>query len=130
MADHPIFADDLQEIVESFVIETHEIFEELDNDLLQLEQRPDDQELIDTIFRAVHTIKGTSGFLSLEQLSFLTHHFEDVLNKLRRSEIDFHASMMDVMFAAFDEMKVLLQQVIDQQLEALDLDLLVGQLKR
>jgi len=129
MADHPIFADDLREIVESFVIETHEIFEELDNDLLQLEQRPDDQELIDTIFRAVHTIKGTSGFLSLDQLSYLTHHFEDVLNKLRRSEIDFHASMMDVMFAAFDEMKVLLQQVIDEQLVALDLDEIVEQLK-
>ena len=129
MTDHPIFADDIKEIVESFVVETHEIFEELDNDLLQLEQRPDDRELIDTIFRAVHTVKGTSGFLSLEQLSFLTHHFEDVLNKLRRSEIDFHASMMDVMFAAFDEMKVLLQQVIDRQLVTLDLDALVGQLK-
>ena len=76
MADHPIFADDLREIVESCVIETHAIFEELDNDLLQLQQRPDDKELVGAIFRAVHTIKGTSGFLSLEQLSFLTHHFE------------------------------------------------------
>ena len=129
MPDHPIFADDMKEIVESFIVETHEIFEELDNDLLQLEQHPDDRELIDAIFRAVHTVKGTSGFLSLEQLSFLTHHFEDVLNKLRRSEIDFHTSMMDVMFAAFDQMKVLAQQVIDQRLEALDLDGLVGQLK-
>ena len=129
MADHPIFADDMKEIVDSFIVETHELFEELDNDLLQLEQHPDDTELVNTIFRAVHTVKGTSGFLSLEQLSFLTHHFEDVLNKLRRSEIDFHASMMDVMFVAFDQMKVLVQQVIDGALEVLDLDELVGQLK-
>ena len=129
MADHPIFAEDMKEIVASFIVETHELFEELDNDLLQLEQRPDDTELVNTIFRAVHTVKGTSGFLSLEQLSFLTHHFEDVLNKLRRSEIDFHASMMDVMLVAFDQMKVLVQQVIDGELVVLDLDELVGQLK-
>ncbi len=129
MANHPIFADDMKEIVNSFIIETQEIFEELDNDLLQLEQTPDDTELVNTIFRAVHTVKGTSGFLSLEQLSFLTHHFEDVLNKLRRSEIDFHASMMDVMFTAFDQMKVLAQQVVDGELVPLELDDLVGQLK-
>ena len=129
MADHPIFAEDMKEIVDSFIVETHELFEELDNDLLQLEQRPDDTDLVNAIFRAVHTVKGTSGFLSLEQLSFLTHHFEDVLNKLRRSEIDFHASMMDVMLVAFDQMKVLVQQVIDGQLVRLDLDALVGQLQ-
>lgn len=119
---HPIFADDMREIVESFVIETQEIFESLDNDLLELEQRPNDRTLIDQIFRAVHTVKGTSGFLSLEQLSLLSHHFEDVLNRLRRQELDFRPEMMDVMFAAFDLMKVLLQQVLDQRLEPIDLD--------
>jgi two-component system chemotaxis sensor kinase CheA len=129
MDKHPIFADNLREIVESFVVETHEIFEELDNDLLQLEHHADDQARIDQVFRAVHTVKGTSGFLSLEQLSTLAHHFEDVLNRLRRAEIVFRPAMMDVMFSAFDLMKVLLQQVIDQQLEPIDLDPVIAALK-
>ncbi|RMH68147.1 MAG: chemotaxis protein CheA, partial [Bacteroidetes bacterium] len=105
MADHPMFADDLQEIVESFIVETTDILEDLDEDLLALEQNPADKDLIDKIFRAVHTIKGTAGFLSFEQLSVLAHHFESVLNGLRRDQIDFRAEMMDVMLQAFDLMK-------------------------
>ena len=128
MSNHPIFADDMKEIVESFIIETQEIFEQLDNDLLDLEQTPNDKELVDKIFRAVHTVKGTSGFLSLEQLSLLSHHFEDVLNKLRRNELDFNPAMMDVMFASFDTMKVLVEQVIDRNLESIELDGLTNDL--
>src|SRR5690606_25917276 len=125
---HPIFADDMREIVESFVIETQEIFDGLDNDLLELEHHQNDKALIDKIFRAVHTVKGTSGFLSLEQLSVLSHHFEDVLNRLRRQALDLRPEMMDVMFAAFDQMKVLLRQVTDQRLEHVDLDRLIADL--
>lgn len=117
MPAHPIFADDMLEIVESFVVETQEIFERLDNHLLALEQAPQDRRLIDEIFRAVHTVKGTSGFLSLEQLAQLSHHFEDVLNRMRRDELQLRPEMMDVLFSAFDMMKRLLQQVLDQQLE-------------
>ena len=129
MSSHPIFSEELLEIVESFVIETQESFEELDNDLLALEANAHDKALVDKIFRAVHTVKGTSGFLSLEQLSYLAHHFEDVLNRLRRGELDLHASMMDVMFTAFDLMKVLLQQVVDQRLEEIDLSGVVTSLQ-
>ncbi len=122
MADHPVFSDDLKEIVESFITETIEIFDQLDNDLLQLERTPQDAELVNKIFRAVHTVKGTSGFLSLEQLSVLAHHFEDVLNKLRRGELQFRIEMMDIMFDAFDHMKLLLQQIVDRNITPMKLD--------
>lgn len=125
---HPIFSDDMREIVESFAIEMQELFEGLDNDLLELEQRPADRTLIDKVFRAVHTVKGTSGFLSLEQLSMLAHHFEDVLNRLRRGELEIRPGMMDVLFAAFDQMKRLLRQVLDERIERVDLDALVADL--
>ena len=128
MDDHPIFADDMQEIVESFVVETREIFEDLDHDLLQLERTPDDRELIDRIFRAVHTVKGTSGFLSLDQMSNLAHRFEDVLNKLRQNELDFHPDMMDIMFAAFDQMQVLLNRVVEGNMEPVDQDAILADL--
>ncbi len=57
---------DMAEIVDSFIVESNEILEELDHDLVQLENKPDDDELLNKIFRAFHTIKGTSGFLGLE----------------------------------------------------------------
>jgi two-component system chemotaxis sensor kinase CheA len=122
MEDHPIFADDMQEIVESFIVESREIFEDLDHDLLQLERTPDDRELIDRIFRAVHTVKGTSGFLSLTQMSTLAHRFEDVLNKLRQGEIAFQPEMMDVMFDAFDQMNFLLDKVVEGDMAPVDQD--------
>ena len=130
MADHPAFSEDLREILESFVVETQEIFEELDNDLLELEQNAHDPELVDKIFRAVHTVKGTSGFLSLEQISVLAHHFEDVLNRLRKGQLELVPDMMDVMFEAFDMMKALLQQVVDEQLVEIDLSGVIGKLER
>jgi two-component system chemotaxis sensor kinase CheA len=129
MADHPIHDDDMQPIVESFVVETTEIFDGLESDLLRLENHPDDDELVDQIFRAVHTVKGTSGFLSLEQLSVLAHHFEEVLGKLRDGTLDFQPAMTDVMLNAFDFMKVLTQQVIDRDLQPLELDDLLAALK-
>ncbi|MEX0748384.1 MAG: chemotaxis protein CheA [Rhodothermales bacterium] len=118
----------MREIVESFVVETQEIFDDLNNDLLRLEQAEDPSPLIDKIFRAVHTVKGTSGFLNLEQLSILTHHFEDVLNRLRKGALTFHPGMLDVMFGAFDLMNVLLQQILDEQIQSLPLEGLLADL--
>ena len=129
MAEHPIYDDDMQEIVESFVVETTEIFDGLEGDILRLESSPDDAELVDHIFRAVHTVKGTSGFLSLEQLSVLAHHFEEVLGKLRDGKLDFQPAMTDVMLQAYDQMQVLTQQVIDRDLQPLDHDELIEALQ-
>ncbi len=127
-AQHPMFSDEMKEIVDSFVVETKEIFEKLDNEILEIEKRPEDKELINSIFRAVHTVKGTSGFLSFEQMSVLAHRFEDVLNKLRRGELKYNSGMLDVMLEAFDLMKVLLKQVIDHDIEEIDLSATINKL--
>lgn len=118
----------MQEIVESFVVETQDILDGLNEDLLQLEKAADPS-LVDNVFRAVHTVKGTSSFLGLEQLNILAHHFEDVLNRLRRGEIAFRPEMMDVLFEAFDQMAALLQQVLDRDIAPLPLDELLDNLK-
>ena len=127
--DHPLYSEGMKEIVESFIVETGELFDDLDNKLLDLEQNHQDEALVNDIFRAVHTIKGSAGFLSLDQLNQLTHHFEDVLNLLRRGDLQFHSDMMDVMFEAFDLMKVLQKQVIDMELEVINTSGIVSQLK-
>lgn len=121
MSEHPMFAEDMKEIVDSFIVETNEIFEKLDNEILQLEKRPEDKELVNSIFRAVHTVKGTSGFLSFDQMSIVAHRFEDVLNKLRRDELKFRPEMMDGMLEAFDLMKILLKQVVERDIQQIDL---------
>jgi len=126
---HPIHDDSMQEIVESFVVEATEIYDGLEGDLLQLEKTPDDEELVDSVFRDVHTVKGTAGFLDLEQLSTLAHRFEEVLDAMRDQAVDFEPAMTDVMLCAFDHMKVLTQQVIDRELEPLDLDPLLEALE-
>ncbi|MEM1096026.1 MAG: chemotaxis protein CheA [Bacteroidota bacterium] len=128
MAAHPILAEDMVEIVEGFLVEVQDLVEDLDQDLLLLEHNADDADLVNRIFRAVHTIKGTSGFLSLTQVTELTHHFEDVLNRLRRGELAFNAHMMDVMLEAFDVVKVLLQQVEDRHIVEIDLSGIIGKL--
>lgn len=121
MAQHPMFSEDMKEIVDSFAIETKEIFEKLDNEILELEKNSGNKDLVNSIFRAVHTVKGTSGFLSFEPMSVLAHAFEDVLNKLRRDELKFQPGMMDVMLEAFDLMKVLLKQVVEQNVQEVNL---------
>ncbi|MEM6646687.1 MAG: chemotaxis protein CheA [Bacteroidota bacterium] len=128
MAAHPILADDMVEIVEGFLVEVQDLIEDLDHDLLLLETNAEDADLVNRIFRGVHTIKGTSGFLSLTQVTELTHHFEDVLNRLRRGELAFNANMMDVMLEAFDTVKVLLQQVEDRHIVEIDLSGIIGKL--
>ncbi|MGO9481563.1 MAG: chemotaxis protein CheA [Candidatus Kryptoniota bacterium] len=118
---NPMFSDDMKEIVDSFVVETKEIFEKLDKEILLIEKSPEDKELVNSIFRAVHTVKGTSGFLSFDQMSIVAHKFEDVLNKLRRGDLKFQSAMMDVMLEAFDLMKLLLKQVVDRDIKEVDL---------
>ncbi len=131
--DHGIYSDEMSELVDSFIVESQELFTGVEDGLLRLETDADDGTLVDEIFRAVHTVKGTAGFLALEQLSNLTHHFEDVLNKLRRGDLSIDESLwpeaVDVLFAAFDQMKVLVEQVRARRLVTLPLAPLVNQLQ-
>ena len=66
--------DELQEILQDFLIEAFEMIEQLDQDLVELEQRPEDLDLLNRIFRVAHTIKGSSSFLNFDVLTKLTHH--------------------------------------------------------
>ncbi|PIE74215.1 MAG: chemotaxis protein CheA, partial [Deltaproteobacteria bacterium] len=86
---------------------------QLDQDLVELESRPDDLELLNGIFRVAHTIKGSSSFLSFDILTRLTHHMEDVLNQARRGDLKLNADIMDVVLASIDIMKDLLKTIRD-----------------
>jgi len=105
--------DELQEILQDFLIEAFEMIEQLDKDLVELEQRPDDLDLLNRIFRVAHTIKGSSSFLNFDVLTKLTHHMEDVLNKARHGELKITPEIMDIVLASIDQMKALLVSIRD-----------------
>ncbi len=105
--------NDLQEIMEDFLIEAFEMNEQLDQDLVELEHNPEDLDLLNRIFRVAHTIKGSSSFLNLNILTHLTHNMEDVLNRARKGEIKITPDIMDVVLRSIDLMKTLLVTIRD-----------------
>lgn len=105
--------DDMQEILEDFLVEAFELIEQIDHDLIELEANPEDLDLLNSIFRVAHTVKGSSSFLNFDVLTKLTHRMEDVLNKARHGELKITADIMDVVLESVDKMKTLLGCIRD-----------------
>ena len=121
--DYPLLKDpEMKEILESFMIETKEILEKLDLDLMELEKRPEDNELLNQVFRSFHTIKGTSGFFGLNKLTSVTHKCEDILNKLRKGEAKLNSGVMDSILLAYDKLRELLISIENKLNEDVDIE--------
>jgi two-component system chemotaxis sensor kinase CheA len=110
--------DEFQEILQDFLVESFELVEKLDEDLVELESNPEDLELLNGIFRVAHTVKGASSFLNFDILTHLTHHMEDVLNKARHGELIITPDIMDVVLESIDLMKALLNTIRDTSSDA------------
>ncbi len=110
--------DEFQEILQDFLVESFELVEKLDEDLVELENTPEDLELLNGIFRVAHTVKGASSFLNFDVLTHLTHHMEDVLNKARHGELVITPDIMDVVLESIDLMKALLNTIRDTSSDA------------
>ena len=123
-----LFGGEMEELVESFTIETEEILETLDQDLIQLEHDPDDDEILNSIFRGLHTIKGTSSFLGLDLITKLSHNAEDVLNDLRKKVLPVSTEIMDTMLETVDLLKELMEDVKNKDLVNRDISSLITQL--
>jgi len=76
-----------QELIDGFLTETTELLEKLDDDLVSLEKSSGDPDLLNRIFRSIHTVKGASSFLGFDLLVTVTHKTEDVLNRMRKGEL-------------------------------------------
>lgn len=101
----------MQEILEDFLIESFELIEQLDQDLIELEHKPEDLDLLNRIFRVAHTIKGSGSFLGFNTLTHLTHNMEDVLNKARKGELLITPTIMDTILESTQFMKLLLEDI-------------------
>lgn len=100
-----------EEILQDFLVEAGEILELLSEQLVELEQNPEDRDLLNAIFRGFHTVKGGAGFLQLEALVECCHIAENVFDRLRNGEIAVSSDLMDVVLQTLDTVNVMFDQV-------------------
>ena len=106
--------EDMKEILEEFLVEAEEIIQNLDQDLIALEDDPTDIDLLNKIFRGMHTLKGGAGFLGLTSIVEIAHKIEDIFNKLRNSELILNSEMMDVILEGIDKLKEGIERLRDE----------------
>lgn len=90
------------EILQDFLVEAGELLEGLNEQLVELEQNPDDRELLNAVFRGFHTVKGGAGFLNLHNLVTVCHRAEDVFNLLRQGQRQVDGVLMDAVLQVLD----------------------------
>src|SRR5689334_16508040 len=109
-------------------MESHENLDQIDRDLVSLEQEPDSRDLISRIFRAIHTIKGTSGFLAFSRLEKLAHAGESLLSKLRDGVMPVTPSTITTLLATIDGVRSILSSIEETQSEGdVDIDRIIAQ---
>ncbi len=99
------------ELVRDFVQEATEHLENCDVHLLTLETNPEDEDALNAVFRAFHTIKGVSGFLGLEEIKLISHEAENLLDKARKKELLLVGEAIDVVFNSVDALKECISRV-------------------
>ncbi|MHC8371046.1 chemotaxis protein CheA [Pseudomonas sp. MDT1-85] len=100
-----------EEILQDFLVEAGEILEQLSEQLVELESRPDDADLLNAIFRGFHTVKGGAGFLQLNELVECCHIAENVFDILRKGERRVDSELMDVVLEALDAVNGMFSEV-------------------
>lgn len=116
--------EEMREIFEEFLVEAKENLEKLENDLLELEKDPNNEDLLNSSFRSMHTIKGGAGFLGLGEIVETAHKAEDILGKIRNGEIELNSDINDLLLKAADYIKEALESAERGEEIALDQDLI------
>ncbi len=107
----------MDDLLNEFLTETSENLETVDNELVRLERDPNDKPVLDNIFRLVHTIKGTCGFLGLPRLEAVAHSAENMLGEFRDGKIKVTPSRVTLILQALDSIKAILKQLEKTGLE-------------
>src|SRR5690606_19637009 len=99
----------MDDLIVEFLAETNESLTELDKDLVKLEQNPNDADLLSKIFRIMHTIKGTCGFLGLSRLEKVAHSGENILGKFRDKELPVNDVAVSLVLETLDTIKIIVE---------------------
>jgi len=103
--------DELDEVVREFLVESHEGLDQLDRDLVALEKDPASKDRLASIFRTIHTIKGTCGFLSFGRLESVAHVGENLLSRLRDGRLTLNAEITSTLLAMVDAVRRMLADI-------------------
>jgi len=103
--------DETQEILNDFLTETTEMIDGLDQKFVELETQPNNKDLLNEIFRAMHSMKGSAGFLGFTHLVDITHRAESILNKLRQGEMAVVPEIITVILETVDTVKLIMSEI-------------------
>lgn len=103
--------NEMVDLIPEFVEESFEHLKTIEEDIILIEQGEADKELINRVFRAVHSIKGGSSFLGLKHIELLSHKMEDIFNMVRNNDLFFDSSISSIVLRAIDQLKDLLENV-------------------
>ena len=103
--------DEMQEIVKDFLVESTEMIDVLDQRFVDLEADPSNAELLNEVFRAMHSMKGSAGFLGFTRLVDVSHRAENLLNKLRQGDIEATPDVITVILETVDVIKLLMADI-------------------
>lgn len=101
----------MDDLISEFIIETQENLDELEADLVHFHDTPNDNAVLDKIFRLMHTIKGSCGFIKLPRLEKLAHHAENVLGRFRDGDLDVRPEYIAVIFQSIARIKFLIHEI-------------------
>jgi two-component system chemotaxis sensor kinase CheA len=107
----------MDDLIQEFLAETTESLNALDLDIVKLEQNPNDKELIGRIFRLVHTVKGTCGFLGLPRLETVAHRSENVMGRFREGSLSVTEESVSLILKAFDRIKLIVAGIAETSAE-------------
>ncbi|NIQ04068.1 MAG: histidine kinase, partial [Nitrospinaceae bacterium] len=106
---------DSDAIIGEFLVESYENLDQLDQDLVELEQNPTEQSLLARIFRTIHTIKGTCGFIGFSKLESVAHVGENLLSKLRDGELHLNPAITSALLSMVDAIRQILSCIENQK---------------
>ena len=106
--------DEMEEIIAEFVTESEETLDKVDPLFIELEAKGDDKEILNRLFRSVHTIKGAAGFLGFQSMVDVAHNAENIMKKLRDGDIRVSRPLMDAVLKSVDMLRLLIKHVKDK----------------
>ena len=107
----------MDELIQEFIAETVEGIQKIDIELVELERNPDNHELLGNIFRIMHTIKGTCGFLGLNKLASIAHAGENIMDKIRNKIIPADDANISLVLEAIDAIKIVVEYIQEKEVE-------------
>ncbi len=121
-------SDEMEEITAEFIAESEETLDNVDTLFVELEAKGSDQEIVNKLFRSVHTIKGAAGFLGFQSIVDVAHNAENIMKKVREGEMSISRPLIDVILKSVDMLRLLLRHIRDKDGVQEDITALVKEL--